>query len=151
MSINIIQAQIKDACDILALQKIAYQSEAKLNKDWNIPPLMQTLSEIEAEFENKIFLKAIEANKITGSVRAFLDSDTCRIGRLIVHPDCRKQGIGTQLMKNIESVFSHAGRFELFTGIKSIQNIRLYQKLGYREFRQEELTPKVRLVFMEKT
>jgi hypothetical protein len=53
-------------------------------------------------------------------------------------------------MKEIETVFSHAQRFELFTGVKSIGNIRFYQRLGYREFREEDLSPKIRLVFMEK-
>jgi hypothetical protein len=53
-------------------------------------------------------------------------------------------------MGRIEAVFSRAERFELFTGTKSIHNIRLYQRLGYREYREEDLSPKVRLVFMEK-
>jgi len=38
----------------------------------------------------------------------------------------------------------------LFTGVKSTDNIRLYQKLGYRKLREEDLSPKVRLVFMGK-
>jgi len=150
MDISIIQASRGDAAEILALQKVAYQSEAKLNNDLTIPPLLQTLSDIETEFETRIFLKAVQAGKIIGSVRAFLNSGTCLIGRLIVHPEYQGQGIGTQLMRRIESLCSSAERFELFTGTKSIHNIRFYQKLGYREFRQEELTPKVRLVFMEK-
>jgi len=58
-----------DAGDILALQKVAYQSEATLYQDWTIPPLTQTLLEIEAEFETRIFLKAILEEGIVGSVR----------------------------------------------------------------------------------
>lgn len=33
-------------CEILALQKMAYQIEAKLNNDWTISPLTPTLPEI---------------------------------------------------------------------------------------------------------
>jgi GNAT superfamily N-acetyltransferase len=151
MDISIVQASIEDAGEILTLQKVAYQSEAKLNDDWTIPPLMQTLLEIEAEFENKIFLKAVHDSRIIGSVRASLDSGTCFIGRLIVHPDHQKKGIGALLMGRIEAAFPGAKRFELFTGVKSADNIRLYQRLGYREFREEDLSSKVRLVFMERT
>ena len=150
MDISIVQASPDDAGEILALQKMAYQSEAKLNDDWTIPPLTETLPEIMSEFETKVFLKAVCADKIIGSVRATLDSGTCQVGRLIVHPDYQGKGIGTLLMDRIEAAFSRAERFELFTGIKSINNIRLYQRLGYREYRQEDLSPKVRLVFMEK-
>ena len=42
----------------LNLQKIAYQKEAILYDDWDIPPLTQTFPEIQAEFGNKVFLKA---------------------------------------------------------------------------------------------
>lgn len=150
MDVSIVQASPDDADEILALQKIAYQSEAKLNNDWTIPPLTETLPEIISEFEAKIFLKAVCADKIVGSVRATLDSGTCQVGRLIVHPNYQGKGIGTLLMGRIETVFSHADRFELFTGVKSIDNIRLYQRLGYREYRQEDLSPQVRLVFMKK-
>ena len=150
MDFFIVQASSDDAGEILALQKIAYQSEAKLNDDWTLPPLTETLPEIISEFETKFFLKAVCADKIIGSVRATLDSGTCQVGRLIVHPDYQGKGIGTLLMGRIETAFSRAERFELFTGTKSIHNIRLYLRLGYREYREEDLSPKVRLVFMEK-
>ena len=150
MDIKIIQAGLDDASEILALQKIAYQKEAALYDDWNIPPLTQTLPEIQNEFKTIVFLKAILNDRIMGSVRASLDSETCMIGRLIVHPEYQSSGIGTLLLKNIENVFSKAKRFELFTGTKSVDNIRLYQKLGYGEYRQQDLSPNVRIVFMEK-
>jgi len=150
MDFSIVQAGIDDAAEILALQKAAYQSEAKLNDDWSIPPLIQSLSEIQAEFETKVFLKTVCEDRIIGSVRATLNSNTCLIGRLIVHPDYQGKGIGTLLMKRIGEVFSRASRFELFTSARSLGNIRLYQRLGYIEYRQEDLSPKVRLVFMEK-
>lgn len=150
MDISIVQASPDDASEILSLQKIAYQSEAELNDDWTIPPLTETLPEIISEFEAKVFLKAVCEDKIVGSVRAALDSGTCQVGRLIVHPYYQGKGIGTLLIGRIETRFSLAERFELFTGIKSIDNIRFYQRLGYREYRQEDLSPKVRLVFMEK-
>ena len=150
MDIRTVQASFEDATEILALQKIAYEKEATLYDDWNIPPLTQSLSEIQKEFKESIVIKAIVGAKIIGSVRASLDSDLCKIGRLIVHPEYQRKGIGSLLMQNIESQFPNAKRFELFTGTKSIDNIRLYRKLGYVECRQQDLSPKVRVVFMEK-
>jgi GNAT superfamily N-acetyltransferase len=150
MDISIVKASPDDAGEILALQKMSYQSEAKLNDDWTIPRLTETLPEITSEFEAKFFLTAVCADRIIGSVRASLECDTCQVGRLIVHPDYQGKGIGTLLMGRIETAFSRAERFELFTGIKSINNIRLYQRLGYREYREEDLSPNVRIVFMEK-
>jgi ribosomal protein S18 acetylase RimI-like enzyme len=150
MDVGIVQANIDDTGEILVLQKLAYQKEAILYDDWTIPPLVQTLSEIQAEYKNSVFLKALWGSQIVGSVRGVFDSGTCRIGRLIVHPNYQRKGIGALLMKNIEASFPNAKRFELFTGTKSNDNIRLYQKLGYKECNQHDLSQKVRIVFMEK-
>ncbi len=150
MEPSIVRAIVSDAADIVALQKAAYQSEAKLYDDWTIPPLTQTLSLIEAEFDMMIFLKAIHQDVIVGSVRALSENDTCFINRLIVAPQHQRKGVGTQLMQRIERQFPQVVRFELFTGSRSQRNIRFYQRLGYRAFREQDLSPKVRLVFMEK-
>lgn len=143
-------ATINDADEILSLQKLAYQSEAEIYNDFNIPPLNQSLEEIKDEFDNKTFLKAVVDGKIIGSVRAFVEQGTCYIGRLIVHPDFQNQGTGTKMMNEIEKFFKKAKRFELFTGHKSKRNIYLYQKLGYRIFRTEKITDNLEIVYLVK-
>ena len=125
------QADMHNAESILALQRLAYQSEAILYNDLIIPPLRHTLDELLTEFTTHRFLKAVEAGQIVGSVRAALHDHTCFIGRLIVHPAKQRRGIGTALMKAIEQCYPTAERFELFTGSRSAHNMDLYQKLGY--------------------
>ena len=140
----------EDLPEILALQKLAYRSEAELNNDFSIPPMMQTAEAIATEFEQRTFLKVVLDGRIVGSVRGHLADGTCYIGRVIVHPDCQNRGIGTQLMGAIEAGFGGARRFELFTGERSARNLYLYQKLGYRIFKRERLSEKVGLVYLEK-
>ena len=144
-------AIIEDAAAILVLQRLAYQSEAAIYDDFTIPPLTETLEDLKSRFHDRHFLKAIEDERIVGSVRAFQDGVGCHVERLIVHPDYRRRGIGTALLNMIETCFPAARRFELFTGHKSESNIRLYERIGYRAFRQERANEKVSLVFMEKT
>jgi ribosomal protein S18 acetylase RimI-like enzyme len=145
------RATIADAEEILSLQKLAYQSEARIYSVFDIPPLIQSLEEVRDEFKGKIVLKAVFNGKIVGSVRAFLKDGTCYIGRLVVHPNFQNQGIGTKLMSEIERVFSNARRFELFTGHKSVKNLHLYQKLGYRIFKTKKVNANLTLVYLEKT
>ncbi len=110
------KADCNDLLEILDLQYLAYQSEAKLYDNPNIPPLTQTLEDIKTEFERGIFLKAIdEEGHIVGSVRAHSDSGTLYIGKLIVRPDLHGQGIGTKLLKEMERICPHK-RYELYTG-----------------------------------
>lgn len=146
----ITQATIADAEEILDLQKLAYQSEAAIYQDYSIPPLTQTLAAIKAELHSRHFLKAVAGERIQGSVRASLEQGTCYIGRLIVHPASQNRGLGTKLMREIESRFPDAQRFELFTGHLSERNLFLYQKLGYRPVRREQISEKLTIVFLEK-
>ena len=116
---NIKEAEKDDLPKILDLQYLAYQSEAKLFNDPNIPPLRQTLAEVESEYQKGIVLKAVdENNTIIGSVRAYCDNDTVYIGKLMVHPEKQGKGIGTQLLAAIENEFQQQ-RYELFTSSKS--------------------------------
>ena len=46
------EAEIHDLPSILALQKLAYQSEAELVGDYSIPPLTQTIEGITDDFNN---------------------------------------------------------------------------------------------------
>src|SRR5712691_10846311 len=147
---QIAPATIDDAPAILDLQKLAYHSEAMLYHDWSIAPLTQTLAELRAEFTDWKILKASHGNRIIGSVRAIERNGTCSIGRLMVHPQHQRQGIGVRLMQTIESMFPEAAKFELFTGSKSEGNIRLYEKLGYHSSRSERGSADLSLVFFEK-
>lgn len=147
---NIELASIRDARAILDLQKLAYQSEAALYHDYTIPPLTQSLEEMQADFQDNLFLKASDERKIIGSVRGQMHQNTCLIGRLIVHPAHQGRGIGTALMDEIERRFRGAKRFELFTGHKSEGNLRLYERLGYRPFRRERVSDTLELVYLEK-
>lgn len=149
-TLKISQADLSDADEILDLQKVAYQSEAAIYNDFTIPPLTQTLEEIQKEFESKVFFKATNQGRIIGSIRASTDGETCFIGRLIVHPDFQRQGIGTQLLERIECCFPKALRYELFTGDRSENNIRFYRKRGYRKSQTKRITDKVVILLMEK-
>ncbi len=149
MAITIQDAEFDEAQQILELQKIAYQREAELYQDWNIPPLLQTLHQLELEFENHKILVAKLNDEIVGSVRGYADQGTLHVGRLIVHPDFQKRGIGSQLLMKIEQE-SKCQRYELFTGQKSIQNIKLYEKLGYQKFKTEKIHDELDFIYLHK-
>lgn len=144
------KAEKSDLQIILDLQYLAYQSEAKLFNNPDIPPLRQTLAEIEGEYQKGVVLKAVgENNTIIGSVRAYYDNGTVYIGKLMVHPKKQGQGIGTRLLLAIENEYPKQ-RYELFTSSKSKKNIELYEKLGYRIFSEKQITDELKFVYLEK-
>ncbi|MBR0395035.1 MAG: GNAT family N-acetyltransferase [Clostridiales bacterium] len=146
---TILKAVQDDLQEILALQYLAYQSEAALFGNKDIPPLKETIEELTEEFNKGTILKLVEDGKIIGSVRAYAKNGTAYIGKLMVHPDHRCKGYGTLLLNEIEKCFPDC-RFELFTSTRSEDNIRLYQKLGYKIFDRKEITDELVFVYLEK-
>lgn len=146
---KVCEATLKDASDILALQRAAYISEAKLHNDFNIPPLTQTLEELKAEFNKKKILKVVINNKLAASGQVELIEATCHIGRMAVWPELKGQGIGSKLLMSLENVFPSAHRVELFTGVNSQANLTMYANRGYSEFKRDSLGATI-IIFMEK-
>jgi ribosomal protein S18 acetylase RimI-like enzyme len=147
---TIIRATAKDAEEILKLQKLAFKGVGEMYNDFTIPPLTQTLEEIRAQYETHVILKATVGGVIIGSVRGYLEKDTCYIGRLIVHPDFENRGAGSRLMKALETEFKQAKRYELFTGHRNERNLHLYHKLGYKTFKSEPENDNLTIVYLEK-
>ena len=147
---EIIVASESDYPAILNLQKLCYQQEAAIYNDNSIPPLTQTEKEIVDECRDKTVLKLVDGNRIIGSIRASEKDGTCHVVRVIVHPDYQNRGLGTRLLLEIEKYFPHSKRFELFTGFRSDKNLYLYQKHGYRQFKEEQISETFRLVYLEK-
>ncbi|WP_448886183.1 GNAT family N-acetyltransferase [Citrobacter telavivensis] len=151
MDITIVQAKPVDAENILLLQQMAYQSEALLYQDDSIPALQQTLESLRAQFTNTLLLKAsLAEGRIVGSVRGHVVGNTCHVGRLIVHPNFQRRGIGSDLLNALERQFPDITRFELFTGHKSAGNLRLYRRHGYQEYRRDPIHAGLTMIYLEK-
>lgn len=139
-----------DAGQVLTLQRAAYVTEAQIYDDPFLPALIQDLASLEAELAVSIGLKAVDASyRVVGAIRMALDGSTGRIGRLVVAPDWQGRRVGTALLKAVQGVAPAAvTRFELFTGHRSVDNIRLYERCGFTRYSERALTPDVRLVFL---
>lgn len=147
---NISVANKEDLQTILNLQYLAFQSEARMLNNYNIPPLKQTIIDIEKEYDSGTILKAVdESGSIIGSVRGQLRDNTLHIGKLIVAYDYRRRGVGSSLLKYIETLYPNA-RYELFTSSYSVDNIRLYVSLGYKRCGEKQLVNDITLIYLEK-
>lgn len=149
-NIHIEKASINEANIILEIQKEAFLGQAKIYNNFNLPPLTQNLESIRSDFNKKTFLKASTNNKIIASVRFGLHDGKVTIDRLVVKPKYHNCGIGTALLKEVESRASGASVFQLFTGSKSRRNIHLYNKIGYKTIYTEITDQGIELLHMEK-
>lgn len=147
---EIVDAVPADAEAILALQKIAYEREARRYDDWTIPPMVETLESVRDQIAHHLVLKAIVDGRLAGSARGVVIGTVCEVCRLSVDPALQRRGIGSALIAAIEQRCPEVEAFELFTGNRSSENLRLYERHGYRHARTKVLSPEVALVFLRK-
>ncbi|MGD6933411.1 MAG: GNAT family N-acetyltransferase [Candidatus Bathyarchaeia archaeon] len=143
-------ANVNDAQEILTIQKQAFLNQAKIYNIYTLPPLLETLDEVKAAFKTHAILKATQDGKIIGSVRFVEKDGTCFVGRLLVDPAFQNQGVGAELLRQVECHSPTVKRFELFTGFKSEKSLHLYKKLGYKEFKTGKDKDDITLIYLEK-
>lgn len=143
----------EDAGEVLTLQRAAFVSEALIYGTPEMPPLTQTLEELEAELCENLGCVALSGPRIVGAVRAQRDGELLLIGRIAIAPDQQGRGVGTTLLAAVEARGREVGatEAELFTGSLSEANLRLYQREGYRETQRVPGDDGTAQVFMRKS
>lgn len=142
----------EDAGEVLTLQRAAFVQEALIYGTPDMPPLTQSLEELEAELRENLGCVALAGSRIVGAVRARRDGDLLLVGRIAIAPDQQGRGIGTTLLAAVEERGRAAGatEAELFTGSLSEANLRLYEREGYTETQRVPGDDGIEQVFLRK-
>lgn len=121
-----------DVAEIVVLQRCCWVQEAIANETLSIPALHETQSDVSEWVESWSVVGVRLGERLVAAVRARLDGTDWEAGRLMVAPDLAGLGIGSSLLRLIEELAPvTADRFTLFTGSRSVRNIRTYQRAGY--------------------
>lgn len=148
---KILPAEIKDTPELYQLQLLAFESEAEMIGSRDVPALQETAEENRADFTNWHTLKLInDAGKIIGSIRYRQENDFIEVGRLMVHPSDRHRGLAQALLAEVDRLCPGETK-ELYTCTKSWSNIRLYEKMGYKAYKEHTERTGLSFVHMRKT
>lgn len=138
-----------DAGELLTVQRAAFVSEAQIYGSADMPALVQTLAELEAELRAADGWVARIDGRLVGAIRTREENGLLLIGRIAIAPDQQGSEIGQALLEAAES-HSHADEAELFTGSLSEANIRLYERCGYAETERVDQEDGIQEIFFRK-
>ena len=117
------------AVELLELQRRAYRVEADLIGSDEIPPLSETLAELQSCGET--FLGARVDSALLGAISWRCDGETIDLHRLVVHPDYFRTGLGSALVRGALAAESRARRAVVQTGASNNPAIALYRREGF--------------------
>ena len=147
---TIVPATLEDAPALLAMQKIAFEPEARACQAWDIPPLQETVEGVREHIRMATVLKAVEGDRLLGAIRGIVTGRTCLIRVLVVASEAQGRGLGARLLQAIEDAHPLVERFELTTNMIMVNNVRFYLRHGYEVVDQVQHAPTIRLAFMRK-
>ena len=147
---TIVPANLDDTTALLALQRVAFEPEARACQTWEIPPLQETMDGVREHIRTATVLKAVEGDLLLGSVRGIVTGDTCLIRVLVVAPQAQGRGLGARLLAAVEQAHPQVARFELTTNMIMVGNVRFYLRHGYEVVEQVQFAPRIRLAHMRK-
>lgn len=147
---KLVCADKNDIYELYVLQILAFESEAKMIGSKCIPALMETEKEFANDFENWNTLKLINTDhSIIGAIRYKEDEGIISVGRLMVHPKYRRQGLAQWMLREIDRMYPQTTK-ELYTCTKSWININLYKRIGYKPYKEHHEPNGLSFVYMRK-
>lgn len=148
--LKILPATTEQAPTILAIQRRAFEQEARLCDNREIPPMTETLEAVLEHIVSATVLTAWMGPQLVGAARGILSADVCEIRGVCIEPEHQGKRIGTMLVTAVEQAHPTASRFELMTNTSMPGNVRFYERLGYRITELKPFADKIVLARMSK-
>jgi ribosomal protein S18 acetylase RimI-like enzyme len=136
------------AVELLELQRRAYRVEADLIGSDEIPPLRETLAELQSCGET--FLGARVDSVLLGAISWRCDGDTIDLHRLVVHPAHFRTGVGSALVRGALATESPARHAIVQTGASNDPALALYRREGFVPTGDFEPLPGLRVTRLTK-
>ncbi len=136
------------ATELLELQRRAHKVEAVLIGSRELPPLVETLDELQSSGET--FLGVLVGGRIAGAVSYRFLGDTIDLHRLVVDPTRFRGGMGTALVRAALAAEPSALRAIVQTGANNNPAKALYRREGFEETDVLEVAPGVRVARFSK-
>jgi ribosomal protein S18 acetylase RimI-like enzyme len=136
------------AARVLEIQRAAYAVEAGMLGYDAIPPLHETLAELQAK--PLIFLGVSCDHILAGVLGYRRDGDTVDIDRLAVDPAFFRRGLATKLLRELFVRERAATRFTVSTGFGNQPAIDLYERFEFHQVGVAEPSPGAPIVLLER-
>ncbi|MFC4601932.1 GNAT family N-acetyltransferase [Cohnella hongkongensis] len=136
--------------EVWSLQHPAYRTEAALIGVADLPPLQDTIQSLQSCGESFLGCRNGEG-ELVGAV-SYESEGAGRFGicRMMVHPDCMRQGIGSRLLDVLLASEPGATVWEVTAEVRNFPALRLYEKYGFQPVETIRPIPGIEMIRLER-
>lgn len=134
--------------ELYEVQRRAYLVEANLIGYLEIPPLTESINDLENCGET--FLGYFDENVLIGALSYTIEGEELTICRMVVHPDHFRKGVAHKLLNALESFAPQLVLLKVSTGKKNVPAKNLYIKNGFEIVSDQEIVPGLFISHFEK-
>lgn len=127
-----------DLAELVVVQRCCWVPQALVNQTLDVPALRESADEVLAWAREWTAVVVRRSGRLVAAGRGRTEQANdergtdWQVGRLMVVPDLTGRGVGSRLIEVVESLAPAAvSRFVLYTGGRSLANIRFYRRAGY--------------------
>jgi ribosomal protein S18 acetylase RimI-like enzyme len=141
-------ADDETAVKVLHLQRRAYAIEAQLIGSKALPPLRDTVDALQQC--NERFFGYCQGERLVGAIAYERSGPTLRLCRLMVDPDCFRQGIASALLDFVIQQEPSISEITVTTGSGNAPAIRFYERHGFQVIEEMETLEGIKLTTLVK-
>lgn len=152
-SISLRKANLSDAAELFAMQKIVFQPVYEKYQDHDTSPVFQSFERFIERLKTGDYYKIYEDDLLVGSVHVYPKSPgIMRLHMINILQQFQGKGIAQEVMNRLESIYPEAESWELDTIKQEQRNCYLYEKIGYIQTGDEwKVNEKMTLVHYKKS
>ncbi|WP_418199430.1 GNAT family N-acetyltransferase [Alkalihalobacterium sp. APHAB7] len=136
------------AAEIYDLQKKAYKVEANIIGYLDLPPLKESVQDLQQCGE--LFLGYVIEEKVVGAMAYKTSADLLDIHRLMVHPLHFKKGIAQVLLTYLEECESAIREWIVSTGTGNTPAINFYKRNGFQVLNEVKVNERLSITNLKR-
>ncbi|WP_064091264.1 GNAT family N-acetyltransferase [Rossellomorea aquimaris] len=151
MELSIKRTESHDINTLISIQKEVFAEDYAIYEDHDSTPVNDTPEKLMENMERYIHFTIWMGKQVIGGIDIRpLDEKRMRLSKLFLSTEYQNKGLGSKIIKRIESEFPSIKDWSLYTPYLNKRNQHFYEKRGYVKIDQVQVTEKLLLFKYEK-
>ncbi|KRG10827.1 hypothetical protein ACA31_02425 [Staphylococcus sp. NAM3COL9] len=127
------------------IQQQCFKADYKFYKDDETSPYCENIADIEFGIIHNDHFTILSQDKIIGAIEVKETKDRYHLYKLFIDEAQQSQGIGKMIVNQIFNILSKEKHWTVYTPHKNLKNHYFYESLGFKKYREDNISKNLNL------